>query len=119
VIEILDAGGHSVKLEHIIESIRRARLRITEHADEEAQDDRLSFDEILASVLDGEIIEEYPDDKPFPSCLILGETADGEPVHSVWAYNEEIRWAVLVTVYRPDAELWINWRIRRPRNATI
>ncbi len=67
----------------------------------------------------GEIIEEYPEDKPYPSCLIYGDTFPGEPVHSVWAYNEANRWAVLITVYRPDPKRWINWRKRRPKNAAI
>ena len=41
---------------HIIEAIRASRVRITDHADTEAQADRLSFDEIYFSVLHGEII---------------------------------------------------------------
>jgi hypothetical protein len=81
--------------------------------DEEAEVDELTFDEIYFSVLHGEIIEAYPDDRPYPSCLIYGMTFSGDPVHSVWAYNEENQWAVLVTVYRPDPDLWINWRERK------
>jgi len=45
--------------------------------------------------------------------LIYGQTFNGDPVHSVWAYNELSRWAVLITVYRPDPERWIDWRERR------
>lgn len=97
----------------IIEAIRANRVRITDHADEEAEADQLTFDEIYFSVLHGEIIEDYPTDKPYPSCLIYGQTFSGDPVHSVWAYNEQNRWAVLITVYRPDPNLWINWRERR------
>ena len=33
--------------------------------------------EILEVLQRGEIIEEYPDDKPYPSCLILGRTLTG------------------------------------------
>ena len=40
-------------------------------------------------------------------------------MHSVWAYNQENHWAVLITVYRPDPKHWINWRTRRPKDATI
>ena len=72
-------------LEGVIEAIRRRRVRITDHADEEADADHLSFDAVFYSVLQGEIIEEYPDDWPYPSCLVYGETFDGQPVHSVWA----------------------------------
>lgn len=102
-------------IQSIIEAIRHNRIRITDHADEEAQADQLSFDEIFFSVLHGEIIEDYPTDKPYPSCLIYGDNFAGEPIHSVWAYNPATKWAVLITVYRPDPERWINWRIRRKR----
>jgi hypothetical protein len=72
----------------IIEAIRANRIRITDHADEEAED-RLTFDEIYFSVSYGEIIEDYPTDRPYPRCLIYGQTFSGDPVHSVWAYNEQ------------------------------
>jgi hypothetical protein len=101
-------------LERIIEAIGRRRLRITDHADEEATADALSLDEIFESAIRGEIIEEYPTDWLYPSCLILGFTESGAPVHSVWAYNESTASAVLITVYRPDPARWINWRQRRP-----
>lgn len=100
-------------IEEIINAIRQNRVRITDHADEEAQADRLTFDEIFFSVLQGEIIEAYPTDRPYPSCLIYGESFNGGHTHSVWAYNQENQWAVLITVYRPDPNRWIDWRKRR------
>ncbi len=60
-----------IKIESIIESIKEGRIRITDHADEEATNEGISFKEILASISTGEIIEQYPDDKPYPSCLNL------------------------------------------------
>ena len=71
------------------------------------------LDEILFSVLRGEIIEDYLTDQPYPSCLILGTTPAGVAIHSVWAYNKNNGWAVLITVYRPDPERWTNRRERR------
>ena len=97
----------------IREAIQANRIRITDHADEEVAADRLAFDDIYHSVLGGEIIEDYPTSKPYPSCLIYGSTSGGEPVHTVWAYNERTHGAVLITVYRPDPDRWINWRQRR------
>jgi hypothetical protein len=76
-----------MRLLDIIEAIDGHRLRVTDHADEEAHADGLTLDEICFSVRHGEIIEEYPSDRPYPSCLVYGETADENPVHSVWAYN--------------------------------
>jgi hypothetical protein len=108
-----------VKLEDIIRAIRHHRIRITDHADEETQADQLTFDEVFVSVVQGEIIEDYPNDRPYPSCLVYGETFSKEPVHSVWAYNQENQWAVLITVYRPDPKRWLDWRTRRPKDVTL
>ena len=103
----------TIKIEQIIDAIRGKRTRITDHADEEAAADQLKFEEIYSSVLQGELIQSYLDDKPYPSCLILGTAFGGDPIHSVWAYNAETSWAVLITVYRPDPSRWIDWRERR------
>ena len=104
-----------MEIEDIVDAIRNNRVRITDHADEETFDDGLTFEEIYFSVKSGEIIEDYPNDKPYPSCLINGQTFSGDAVHSVWAYNEDSQWAVLITVYRPDPDRWINFRIRREK----
>ena len=104
-----------MEIERIVEAIRAKRIRITDHADEEAQADKLKYEEIYFSALNGEIIEDYPKDKPYPSCLIYGQTFAGEPVHSVWAYNQKSKWAVLITVYRPDPNRWINYKIRKKK----
>lgn len=100
-------------LADIVGAIQTSQVRITDHADEEAEADNLTFDEIYFSVLHGEIIEAYSADKPYPSCLIYGESFSGEPIHSVWAYNENNQWGVLITVYRPNPERWINWKERK------
>jgi hypothetical protein len=102
-----------LSLTHIIDAIQTSQVKITNHADEEVEADSLTFDEIYFSVLHGEIIETYSTDKPYPSCLIYGQNFCGEPIHSVWAYNENNQWTVLITVYRPNPERWINWKERK------
>ncbi len=102
-----------IKIESIIESIKEDRIRITDHADEEATNDGISFDEIFESIPTGEIIEQYPDDKPYPSCLILSKNIKDEPIHSVWAYNYATKASALITVYRPDPKQWIDGKVRR------
>ncbi len=106
-------------IQDIARAIRDNQVLITDHADEEAQTDQLAFGEIFASVLYGEIIEDYPDDSPYPSCLVYGNTSSNEPVHSVWAYNRETGWAALITAYRPEPGRWTGWRIRRPPDETF
>ncbi len=102
-----------MKIEEIQEAIRGRRVRVTEHAHEEAVADRLSVGEVVASVRHGEIIEDYPDREPYPRCLVLGFTRNGVPVHSVWESGDDLGWLALVTVYRPNPGEWIEWRQRR------
>jgi hypothetical protein len=101
-----------IDLARIAEAVRKGYIRITDHADEEAVADQVSVQQALNGIGRGEIIEQYPNDKPYPSCLIYSEC--GGPLHSVWAYNENSSWAVLITVYRPDPRRWTNWRSRKP-----
>ena len=100
-------------IEKIRDAIVGRRVRITDHADEAASEDGLVLDAIYASVQRGEVIEDYATDRPYPSCLVFGPTPDGDPVHSVWAYNKEKSWEFLITVYRPDPNRWVNWRQRK------
>jgi hypothetical protein len=104
-----------VQIEDLIRAIGEGNVAITRHAEIERRADDLGYEEIYFSVVEGEIIEEYPQDKPYPSCLVYGDTFEGEPVHSVWTYNEANGAAVLITVYRPNPARWINFRERRPR----
>jgi len=105
-------------IKNIADAIRHHRVRITDHADEEAFDDGLTLEEIYFSATHGEVIEDYRDDTPYPSGLIMGKNFSGEPIHSVWAYRSENRWAVLITVYRPDPKRWMDWKVR-VKNETV
>lgn len=55
--------------------------------------------------LRGEQIADYPDDSPYPSCLLLGFVRS-RPVHVVLAHDTSTDTAVVVTAYEPDARLW-------------
>jgi len=101
-----------MEIENIITAIHSSQIKISNHADDEAVDDCLTYEEIYFSVLHGEVIETYLNDTPYPSCLIFGRNFSGEPIHSVWAYNPRNQWAVLITVYRPDPTRWIQWKVR-------
>jgi len=53
----------------------------------------------------GEIVEDYPDDKPYPSCLVLGWHGS-RPFHVVIADNVTAQEKIVVTVYEPDPGEW-------------
>ena len=96
----------------ITDSIRTDTVRVSRHARIRIAQRGLSEEEIYRSALHGEIIEDYPSAFHGPACLVFGLTPNGEPLHSMWGYNENRRTATLVTAYRPDPSLWIDWRIR-------
>ncbi|TAE60550.1 MAG: DUF4258 domain-containing protein [Nostocales cyanobacterium] len=100
-------------INNIIAAINLNQVVVSRHARERAEERNLLIDGIYDSVTQGEIIKDYPTDTPYPSCLIYGHNEKGDPIHSVWAYNQDTGYAVLITVYRPDPNEWINWRIKK------
>nr|VFJ52394.1 MAG: hypothetical protein BECKDK2373C_GA0170839_103611 [Candidatus Kentron sp. DK] len=64
-------------IEKLINAIRHSRVKITDHADEEATNDSLIFDEICFSVQHGKVIEDYPNDKPLSKLPDYGEELCG------------------------------------------
>jgi len=70
----------------------------THHADIERVADELTFAQIEEALLNGEILEQYPDSGRGESCLIVG-FANDVPIHIVCARRGEK--TVLVTVYVP------------------
>ena len=56
------------------------------------------------TIKNSEIIEEYIDDKPYPSFLVLG--LKGKTLHVVFAKNHEENEIIIITAYYPDKEKW-------------
>ncbi len=83
--------------------------RFTDHARREMETEpfgAIRLDEVLRALEIGAIIEEYPEDKPYPSCLVLGRTAAGRPLHIVCAPVPAERRLIVITTYQPDPERW-------------
>ncbi|MBR5912779.1 MAG: DUF4258 domain-containing protein [Selenomonadaceae bacterium] len=64
----------------------------------------ISLEDVKSTILSGEIIENYPDDYPYPSCLLLGKNSRNESFHVVCGITDEELW--LITAYRPSGEKW-------------
>ena len=61
--------------------------------------------DVIEVINTGLVIFDYPDDKPYPSCLMLGFIND-KPIHVVLAFDEESRIGIVVTAYIPGSQLW-------------
>jgi len=69
------------------------------HGDIERQNDNLSVLDVAEAMLTGRVLEEYKDIGRGESCLIVGFTNSGKPVHVVCGLNENS--LVIITVYIP------------------
>ena len=101
-------------LENIKKSMSGIRYNISLHAKNEmsVKEDDISEKELIEAILNGELIENYADDKPFPSCLVFGRTGEDRPIHAVCAYSKEDDMAIIITTYEPDVIRWIDYRRR-------
>lgn len=75
------------------------------HAVKRMAERNISGPEIERVIGSGEVVEDYPDDHPYPSSLMLG-VVNGRPVHVVVATNEAESQKIVVTVYEPDLNKW-------------
>lgn len=66
---------------------------------------RISAEDVRHVLATGEDIEEYPNDTPYPSRLVLGWCGD-RPMQVVVADNPESQETIVITVYEPDPLQW-------------
>lgn len=87
----------------------------SKHAVDQSIIRHISVDEVVEALsTSNEIIEDYPDDKYGSSCLLLGFTRSGRPLHIQCSYP--VRPILkIVTAYEPDKDLWYDFKVRRPR----
>ncbi len=73
----------------------------------------LKKDDCITVIRQGDVIMDYPDDKPYPSCLMLGFVGD-VPVHIVLAVDVQAQTGIIITAYVPDPKIWTDdFRTRR------
>lgn len=73
----------------------------------------ISVAEIRSVLETGDVIEEYPNDRPYPSRLMLG-WIQTRPLHVVAADVPGSNEVIVITVYQPNLETWdTSFRERR------
>jgi len=103
-------------LEQIVKCIQEGDYFYSQHAREEMETEEhgeIRDEEVCQAILSGKIIEDYPEDAPYPSCLIYGRTSDGRPLHMVCAYADDVRKVIIITAYEPSPNRWIDFERRR------
>ena len=88
----------------IREYYRNDMVFATQHAMERFRQRGIKPLDIRCAVNNGEVIEQYPDDFPFPSCLIRGTDETGRILHI--CMSDEGSSSRIITAYVPDPEKW-------------
>jgi hypothetical protein len=102
-------------LQEIKAKVAAGQYEYSKHAVDQSIIRRISDKEVVQAIFaSNEIVEDYPDDKYGPSCLVLGFTVNGRPLH-IQCSHPSRRLLKIVTVYEPDGDLWINLKVRKPK----
>ena len=100
-------------LEEIQRKILRRQYEFSKHAVDQSIIREISIVEMEEAISGrSEIIEDYPEDKYGPTCLILGFTKTGRPLHIQCSYPSRSL-IKIITLYEPDPGLWVDFRIRK------
>jgi hypothetical protein len=101
-----------VMIEQISAKITSGEFEFTRHALDQGILRHISVQEVRDAIQNAEVIEDHPDDKYGPSCLVLGFTNSGRPLHIQFSYPSRPILKV-ITLYQPDPALWIDNKVRR------
>ena len=94
--------------------MENVRLIFRMHALMRMFERRIGIEDVQKALATGETIEDYPEDKPYPTKLILGYIGS-KPLHVVVAGDDEMGEVIVVTVYEPDSGQWDSTFRRRKR----
>ncbi|MCF0216381.1 MAG: DUF4258 domain-containing protein [Fibrobacteraceae bacterium] len=76
------------------------KIKWSVHCAQRIMERGISREDVLSCIACGEIIEDYPNDFPLPSCLIFGMTVAGKALHVVAGTDAEQIY--IVTAYYPN-----------------
>jgi len=100
-------------VEEIQSKIPQRQYEFSRHAVDQSIIREISIVEMEEAILGrSELVEDYPEDKYGPSCLILGFTKTGRPLHIQCSYPSRPL-IKIITLYEPDQDLWVDFRIRK------
>jgi hypothetical protein len=99
-------------LQKIQQKIQTEEYKITRHAQRRLDSRGITIVEVKHVIDTGEMIENYPHDKPYPSCLILGYVRTHQPLYVLCALSNIVH---IITVHWLDPNKWLDPKTRREK----
>jgi len=99
-------------IDEIQAKVETDQFEFSKHAVDQSIIRRISVREVREAIANGKVIEDYPEDKHGPSCLIFGRAATGRPIH-VQCSHPSRPLIKVVTLYEPDPARWIDFKKRK------
>lgn len=81
------------------------RLIFRVHALQRMFEQSITVEDVRRALATGEVLQDYPEDTPYPSRLVLGWVGE-RPVHVVVADNRKTGERIVITAYEPDSAQW-------------
>lgn len=98
-------------LDEICTKIENWQFELSRHAANQSIIRRITMQEVREAIENCEMLEDYPEDKYGPSCLILGFTKSNRPLHIQCSYPSRSLIKIII-LYEPDPSRWIDSKIR-------
>ncbi len=92
--------------ESIRQNLISGNIRFTLHAFEEMKNEEINSDDVIQALLDGSLLENYPNHKRGDCCLINGKAKSERPLHIVCTTANPI--TIVITVYEPKPSKFIS-----------
>jgi hypothetical protein len=94
-------------LEEIKKDLAEGKVELTAHSIKRIVQRNISEKEIQEAALSALLIEDYPEDKYYSSCLLLGFTEKNRPL-DVHVSRMPGDCARLITIYEPNSSEWVD-----------
>lgn len=93
-----------IDIKMIKQLVKDKKIRWTNHVIIRLLQRNINQKDVENALINGEIIEEYENDYPYPSCLVFGINLNNDVLHIVCGSNDEELW--IITAYYPDKKEW-------------